>query len=179
MRCIGKSSTFLQIQTEKALWVLEAWEVFVHASPAEPQLACHAKQLPGLPEITSRSLTIHATVLCRRWPCSWVKDVRSGNQIHEINSVTNHLNFSKLRVGRVTKFQKRPALFSASASFGTPVWDKSNTKQPVVQNCSKLLPAKPPFHLCKTSPTGEIPVGEVLQRSSAGNSCICTARYLS
>ena len=53
MGCIGKSSTFLQIQTEKTLWVLEAWEVFVIASPAKPRPACTLrKQLPGLPEIT-------------------------------------------------------------------------------------------------------------------------------
>ena len=52
-RKIEKSSTcFLQIQTEKTCWVLEAWKVFVNASPAEPQLACHAKQPLGLPEIT-------------------------------------------------------------------------------------------------------------------------------
>ena len=44
----------------------------------------------------SRSLMIHATVLSRPWPCSWVKDVQSVNQTHEIIQ-SNHLSFSKLR----------------------------------------------------------------------------------
>ena len=35
----------------------------------------------------SRSLMIHATVLSRPWPCSWVKDVQSVNQTHEISSI--------------------------------------------------------------------------------------------
>ena len=35
----------------------------------------------------SRSLMIHATVLSRPWPCSWVKDVQSVNRTHEISSI--------------------------------------------------------------------------------------------
>ena len=139
----------------------------------------------------SRSLMIHATVLSRPWPCSWEMFNLWTKHMTSIPSSSNHSSklFEATRSDRVTKFQKKPALFLASASFGTSgcttgaltyrtgwegystwskscwtvskdsdsphhfhvdlsFWDKFDTlvqRQPVVQNCSKLLPAKPPF----------------------------------
>ena len=100
-KSIEKSSTsFLQIQTEKAFSVLEAWEVFVNASPAEPQLACHAKQPLGMPEITFKIFddSCHcaksplAMQLGQRCP---ICEPNTWNQFYNLQ--TNHLSFSKLQ----------------------------------------------------------------------------------
>ena len=139
----------------------------------------------------SRSLMIHATVLSRPWPCSWEMFNLWTKHMKSIPSSSNQSSklFEATRSDRVTKFQKKPALFLASASFGTSgcttgaltyrtgwegystwskscwtvskdsdsphhfhvdlsFWDKFDTlvqKQPMLRNCSKLLPAKPPF----------------------------------
>ena len=205
----------------------------------------------------SRSLMIHATVLSRPWPCSWEMFNLWTKHMKSIPSSSNQSSklFEATRSDRVTKFQKKPALFLASASFGTSgcttgaltyrtgwegystwskscwtvskdsdsphhfhvdlsFWEKFDTlvqrqielvqRQPVVQNCSKLLPAKPPFQQvaksCKdlqsatpafahrdTSCKLDAALLDTSHRSpestlwsilqEVGNSCICTPRY--
>ena len=69
----------------------------------------------------SRSLMIHATVLSRPWPCSWEMFNLWTKHMTSIPSSSNQSSklFEATRSDRVTKFQKKPALFLASASFGT------------------------------------------------------------
>ena len=127
MGCIQESSaSFLQIQIEKTFWVLEACEVFVNASPAEPRPVCPSES--QLPEPNERLWKTHASSVSRCLHCRkfhWymqlgIKDVDLSPKILE---ATQSGRVAKLHIPRnLHGFRPLlPLVLLSSASDRTPV----------------------------------------------------------